>query len=394
MDKLTTNRRLHALDILRGITIAGMILVNNPGSYTYKYAPLHHAEWNGLTPTDLVFPFFMFIMGISTFLSLRKCDFRYSHAVGIKILRRTALIFLISLCIDWFSRFCYCWSTASMELTLYDKIWFSVNTFDRLRILGVLQRLALSYGAVALIALWVKHKHIPYIVIGLLVGYWLLLWFGNGFAYDNTNILSKVDCALLTPAHMYVDHGMDPEGVLGTIPSIAHVLLGFWIGSLFLGAAKKNECGNNLQYQLIVLFLAGVILTFTGFLLSYGCPINKKVWSPTFVLVTCGFASSLLGLLIWVIDVKGYKKWSVFFESFGVNPLFMYVFGTLLATLFGYIHFSYEGVDVSIHDSFFQFWFQPLLGNEAASLLYAILFVLLNWCVAYFLYKRKIFIKL
>ena len=157
----TTSKRLLALDILRGITIAGMIMVNNPGSWSYVYAPLGHAQWNGLTPTDLVFPFFMFIMGISTYISLRKYNFEFSHSAALKILKRTIVIFAIGLGLAWFSMFCRTWNSLSAEeISFFSRLGQSIWTFDHIRILGVMQRLALCYGATAIVALTMKHKHI------------------------------------------------------------------------------------------------------------------------------------------------------------------------------------------------------------------------------------------
>ena len=378
-----TNKRILALDILRGVTIAGMIMVNNPGTWAHIYAPLRHAEWNGLTPTDLVFPFFMFIMGISTYISLKKYNFEFSRAAGMKILKRTILIFLIGMGIGWFSRFCYYWISPTEGIGFGAQLWEAAWTFDRIRILGVMQRLALCYGATAIIALTMKHRHIPYLIATLLVGYFILLMCGNGFAYNETNILSIVDRAILTPAHMYKDNGIDPEGLLSTVPSIAHVLLGFCVGRMMLDSNKSESREALLNSHLIKLFLVGAILTFAGFLLSYGCPINKKIWSPTFVLTTCGLASTFLALLIWIIDVKGYKKWCTFFEAFGVNPLFMYVLGGVLGILFGSISFPWG--DGSI---------RPIFGDTGGSLAYALLFVAINWCIGYQLYKRKIYIKI
>lgn len=395
MNNSKINKRILALDILRGITIAGMIMVNNPGSWSHIYAPLSHAQWNGLTPTDLIFPFFMFIMGISTYISLKKYDFRFSYPALRKILKRTVLIFLIGMAIGWFSRFCYYWASAPEGLSFGEKLWNASWTFDRLRILGVMQRLGICYGATAIIALTVKHRHIPYLIATLLIGYFILLLCGNGFAYNDTNILSVVDRAILTPAHMYKDNGIDPEGLLSTIPSIAHVLLGFCVGGLMLAGGKANESrADMLNSHLIKLFLVATILTFAGFLLSYGCPINKKIWSPTFVLVTCGLASSFLALLIWIIDVKGYKKWSMFFESFGINPLFMYVLGGVLGILFGSITFPWDGGSISIHGFLYRILLMPVFGETGGSLAYALVFVGINWCIGYQLYKRKIYIKI
>lgn len=395
MNSTKTSKRILALDILRGVTIAGMIMVNNPGSWGHIYAPLRHAEWNGLTPTDLVFPFFMFIMGISTYISLKKYNFEFSHAAALKILRRTIVIFLIGMAIGWFSRFCNYWAGSHEGLSFGEKLWASVWTFDRMRILGVMQRLALCYGVTSIIALTMKHRHIPYLIATLLAGYFILLLCGNGFAYNETNILSIVDRAVLTPAHMYRDNGIDPEGLLSTIPAIAHVLLGFYVGRLMFSSTENGKGDGTANYQLLLrLFLVGVILTFAGFLLSYGCPINKKIWSPTFVLATCGLASSFLALLIWIIDVKGCKKWSMFFEAFGVNPLFMYVLGGVLGILFGAIRFPWADGSISIHGFLYKILLMPVFGETGGSLAYALLFIAINWCIGYQLYKRKIYIKI
>jgi len=389
------SKRILALDILRGITIAGMILVNNPGTWAHIYTPLEHAEWIGLTPTDLVFPFFMFIMGISTYISLKKYNFEFSRDAVIKIIRRTILIFVIGVSIGWFSKFCYYWTSPTEGIGFWAQLGESTCTFDRLRILGVMPRLALCYGFSAIIALTMKHKHIPYLIATLLIGYFIILLTGNGYAYNETNILSIVDRAILTPAHMYKDNGIDPEGILSTIPAIAHVLLGFCVGRMMLGDRKEGEERlATLNSHIIKLFLIGTILTFSGFLLSYGCPISKKIWSPTFVLTTCGLASSLLALLIWIIDVKGYKKWSIFFEAFGVNPLFMYVLGGVLGILLGSIQMPYDGGYISIHGFIYKILLAPIFGDTGGSLIYALLFVGLNWCIGYQLYKRKIYIKI
>ena len=222
--------RLLALDVLRGMTVAGMILVNNPGSWGAVYAPLRHASWNGLTPTDLVFPLFMFIMGVSTYLSLRKYDFACSGAAVRKILVRTAVIFAVGLAVGWFSRFCFSMqSLAEQGVPLWERVARSANNFDRIRVLGVLQRLALSYGAGALIAVTVRRRAIPWIAAGLLAAYGLILLSGNGFDLSPDNVVAVVDRAVLGEAHMYRGEGFpfDPEGLLSTVPSVAHVLIGF-----------------------------------------------------------------------------------------------------------------------------------------------------------------------
>ena len=385
-------QRLLALDILRGITIAGMILVNNPGSWSHIYAPLEHAEWNGLTPTDLVFPFFMFIMGISTFISLRKFEFKFSWPLFWKIVRRTVVIFLIGIAIAWFSKLCY-------GLAGGKSFGEAANSFSELRILGVMPRLAICYCAASIVAILLRAKHILWVVAGLLVTYAIVLFAGSGWDVSVDNILSVVDRAVLGDAHMYHDTPFkdagipfDPEGIISSLGAIAHVLLGFWVGKLFMG-----EKDNNLKIN--KLFIVGAILMFAGFLLDYGMPINKKIWSPTYVLETCGLASTLLGLLIWIIDIKGYKKWCRFFEAFGINPLFMYVLGGVLGIIFGSFKFIPSAAADSgvtsikgfvYNDCLCQWFSDPTF----ASCLYAILFIIFNWSIGYILYKKKIYIKI
>ena len=384
----STSKRLLALDILRGITIAGMIMVNNPGSWSYMYAPLAHAPWNGLTPTDLVFPFFMFIMGISTYISLNKFNFEYTKSSIFKIIKRTIVIFLIGLVIAWLSlSFRTFYALEGEQLGAVSRFFKAITNFENLRIMGVMQRLSLTYCATSLIAVLVKHKYIPYIIVVTLIGYAVVLFLGHGFDFSEDNIISVIDRSVLGASHMYHDGGiaLDPEGLISTIPAICHVLLGFYCASLFLGQKDKNT-------QMQTLFIIGTILTFSGFLLSYGCPINKKIWSPTFVLTTCGLAATFLALLIWIIDLKNKKL--QFFEVFGINPLFMYVLGAVLTILMGSIRF-YVGEQMYTTKSFiYNVLLQPYLGDYLGSLVFALLFICLNWSIGNILYKKKIYIKI
>lgn len=379
--------RLLSLDILRGITIAGMILVNNPGSWSYAYAPLKHAQWHGLTPTDLVFPFFMFIMGVSTFMSLRKFNFQPSSSAILKVVRRTILIFLIGIGLAWFGQLVG-------GLSRGEGFGEASTHFDTLRILGVLQRLALAYGFAALIALLTKGKYLVGTIVVLLVGYFLILVFGNGFELSEQNIISFVDRALWGQDHMYMDWtlegervALDPEGLLSTIPSIAHVLIGFLFGKLIIDNKDNHK-------RVEKLLIWGTVLAFAGLLLQYGCPINKKIWSPTFVLATTGFAAQLLGLLIWIIDINKKRRWSNFFHSFGVNPLIVYVFAGVLSSLLSSIRFGWSGEVISVKSFIYDILIQPWAGNYFGSLLYALLFVTICWLFGYILYKRNIYIKI
>jgi len=391
----STSQRLLSLDVLRGITIAGMILVNNPGSWSYVYAPLGHAQWNGLTPTDLVFPFFMFIMGVSMYLSYSKFNFQFSGKTFVKLLRRSVLLFLIGLGIGWLSLSMRQFNALDGSgLIWYERLWQSVSELGNLRILGVLQRLALVSFFGSLVILLFKPKQIPWLIAVILVGYWLLIAFTGSYAENESSIISMVDQSVLGVSHMYTDHlqdgisvVFDPEGILSTLPCIAHVLLGFWAGKLI---SETKVLGEKIQK----LFIFGTILLFAGFLLDYGFPINKKIWSSSFVLATCGLGSLLLGLLIWIIDIKHKKNWSVFFESFGVNPMFVYVVAALLSILLGNIKIYFAGELISLKSVVFSYWLQPLLGDYPGSLAFALMMVIISWFIGHILYKKKIFIKL
>lgn len=387
-------QRLLALDVMRGITIAGMILVNNPGSWNHVYTPLGHAVWDGLTPTDLVFPFFMFIMGISMYLSYQKFDFRLTGKTFLKLLRRSALLFLIGLALGWLSLSWRQWNaleTAQHNLTGW---WMSVSSLENLRTLGVLQRLALVSFAGTLIALSFKRTLIPWLIGGILLAYWILIHVTDSYAMSPDSIVAITDRLLLGESHMYRDTmadgtriAFDPEGILSTLPGIAHVLTGFWAGQLLTGKKKTTD-------QLQALLLFGTVLLFAGLLLHYGFPINKKLWSSSFVLTTCGMGSLLLGLLVYLIDIRGKKRWSVFFESFGVNPMFVYVLGALLNIIAGNLLIDRNGTVLSVKTFLYTNVFQPLLGDYPGSLAFAIIFVAVCWLAGHYLYKKRIYIKL
>lgn len=394
MIKTQQSSRLLSLDVLRGITIAGMILVNNPGSWSYAYAPLKHASWDGLTPTDLVFPFFMFIMGVSMYLSYKKFDFKFSKQTFLKLLRRSVLLFLIGLALSYFGLFCRSLSALrGDEMTLMQKIIHAGGNFENLRILGVLQRLALVSFFGSLTVLLVRPKFIPWLIGIILLVYWIIIAATNSFLPTETNIVAVIDKLILGETHMYklsVDGArivFDPEGLLSTLPCIAHVLIGFWAGKLISEGSTNDE-------RIKQLLIFGTILLFAGYFLSYGFPINKSLWSSTYVLLTCGLASLLLGLLVWIIDVKGKKKWSIYFESFGVNPMFIFVMAGVLAVLISTIGFTHQGSWITIKGFIYELCLQPLFGDYLASLVFALLFNIICWSVGHILYKKKIFIKL
>ena len=358
---MASSQRLLSLDILRGITVAGMILVNNGWGESFEM--LGHSKWNGMTPCDLVFPFFLFIMGISCYLSLVKSEFKPTPQVIRRIVKRTVLLFVIGLFINWFDH----------------AIEGDLLCFGHLRIWAVMQRIALCYGIVSLFALFCNHKYTLHTIVGLLVIYTAIIVLGNGYEYDaDVNILAQADLKLFGYDHIYHKSPVDPEGLMGTISSVAHVLLGFYCGMLI----RKRE---TVEQKVIALFVVGAIGVIGGYLLSYGLPLNKRIWSPSYVLMTCGLASLLQALLMYIIDIQKKSGWTTFFHVFGVNALALYVSSELLAILLNNIGVSeviYNGIHAVI----------PAL--KWASLAYAIYFVMLNFAIGYVLYRKKIYIKL
>jgi predicted acyltransferase len=338
-----------------------MILVNNGWGESFEM--LEHAKWNGMTPCDLVFPFFLFIMGISCYLSLVKSEFKPTPQVIRRIVKRTVLLFAIGLFINWFD----------------NAIEGDFLCFGHLRIWAVMQRIALCYGIVSLFALFCNHRYTIPVVIGLLVIYTAILVFGNGYAEDaSANILAQVDLNLFGYDHLYHKSPVDPEGLLGTISSVAHVLLGFYCGRLI----RQKE---TISDKVIALFVVGTVLVIGGYLLSYGLPLNKRIWSPSYVMVTCGLASLLQAFLMYVIDIRQKSGWTTFFRVFGVNALALYVSSELLAIILGNIGFSgmiFDGLHALIPAA------------KWASLAYALYFVGLNFVLGYILYRKQIYIKL
>lgn len=363
-----------------------MILVSNPGTWDYFYAPLGHSPWHNITPTDLVFPFFMFIMGVSIYISFAKTGFEWNKQIACKILRRTFLLIFIGAALIWFSVFCWKYSSLNEEVPFLDRVCQSVFCLNHIPITGVLPRLGVTYGIASVIILLIRHKCIPYIIATILICYFVVLFMGNGFVNDKTNVLSIVDYWVLGSNYME-GRVVDSEGILSTLPAIAHVLIGVCCGKII----KERP---SLQDKMIPLFIIGSLLTMGGLLFEYACPINKLIWSSTFVMLTCGLASLLLAVLIWCIDVKKWKRFGTFFEVFGVNPLFLYVLSHIFASLFDCIMFNHSEANRSIHDIIYWQILFPLFGGKLGSLIYALFFVMLNWLIGLVLYRKKIYIKI
>lgn len=292
-----TNKRLDALDVMRGLTIAGMIVVNNGGAESY--APLRHCAWNGMTPCDLVFPFFLFIMGVTTFLSLSKTGFRFSLLTARKIFRRTILILLVCWILHWFDNVC-------SGHGFFD--------FGQLRLTGVLTRIALCYCIVSFLAITLSRNVMIWIAVILLILYGGLLLMFDGYANDLTNVNALVDRWILPEGHLYTKQPVDPEGILATLSAVAHTVIGFSCGSLI-------RSDRPLADRLLTLMVVAVIMMVAGYILSGLLPLNKRVWSPSYVLVSCGMAAALLATLSYFIDIRGYSGWFLDLQGFRSQPI-------------------------------------------------------------------------
>ncbi len=368
--------RVLSIDILRGLTIFLMIVVNTPGSWNFVYPPLRHAAWHGCTLTDLVFPSFLFVVGLSMFISLRKIDPNKSGELYKKIIWRGALIFLIGLLLNWFP--------------------FYHKHISDLRIFGVLQRIALSFlGAGVLVVALRKIPSIIIAIVVLIMGHWGLLYFlGLDDPYAlTTNFNKALDLMIMDPDHIYQGFkdgvgesvAFDPEGLLGTMTGIAHVLLGYVICS------KVLENGQPGIKEIKFLAMLGVAFILVSRIWDFGLPINKPLWTGSYVLYTIGVLSLVWALLIWILDVKKWTGWAYVFRAFGSNPLISYILSGVVIKLC-YTVFTIDGV--GLNALIYADFFQPIFGDTLGSFIYALSYTMLIWLFAWWLYRKNKVIKI
>lgn len=381
------NQRFYSLDVFRGATVCLMILVNNPGSWTHNFPPLKHAAWHGLTPTDLVFPFFLFAVGNAFSFVMPRLQAGGDAAFWKKVMKRSLLIFAIGLFLTWWPFFKY--SGDGMVF----KPWAYIDSKGNeqgVRILGVLARIALCYFFAAVMIYYLKPRLAFFAGLVLLLLYWVLCatlgdpadpysmmgWFGN-----------QVDRAVLGVAHMYKGEGVpfDPEGIMSTLPAIVNVIFGYLVGDYIQKKGKNYE-------MLTGLFVASVAMILGGFMWDTVFPINKKIWTSSYTLYTCGLATMTIATMIYLIEFRNVKGFlSRFFDVFGKNALFVFALSAFLPKTFALIRMGdgvnpwnwlYERVLVHIPGD-------PRVG----SLLYALAVITLMWLICYWLDRKKIYIK-
>jgi predicted acyltransferase len=365
--------RMLSLDAFRGLTIGGMILVNNPGTWGAIYSPLKHADWHGWTPTDLIFPFFLFIVGVSITLALsrRAESGGDKRDLYVKIFRRALIIFALGIVLAGFPSF----------------------EFSTIRIPGVLQRIAVCYLFAALIFLKTGWRTQALIAAALLVVYWMLLTlvpvpgFGAGDLGKEGNLAAYLD-RLLLEGHIWKQAKVyDPEGILSTLPAIATTLCGVLTGRLLRSRQTPSE-------KTAAMFVAGTAGIVAGWAWNFWFPINKPLWTSSYVLFTAGMALQLLALCYWLIDIKGVRRWAKPFVVFGTNALAVFFLTGIFARLLGLIKFTQpSGKQLALHsvifDNLFASWASPI----NASLMFAVCFVLVWLGLMWILYRRNIFIK-
>ncbi len=367
-------QRLVSLDVFRGITIAGMILVNNPGTWSHVYSPLRHAEWNGCTPTDLVFPFFLFIVGVAITLSLgrRKSSGDTPAKLYLKIFRRSITLFFLGLFLSGFP-------------------WFELGA---LRVPGVLQRIAVVYLFSSIIYLKSSIKIQVYITVFLLLFYWGLMTLvpvpgiGEANLEPGKNLGAWLDNLLLN-GHLWASSKVwDPEGILSTIPAIGSAMIGVLTGEWL---RSKNETSE----KVVRMFVVANLLLVTGYIWDFWFPINKSIWTSSYTIYTGGLALHFLTLCYWFIDVKQIKWFAKPFQVYGLNAITVFFMSGIMTKLLYLIKIPFgDGQEITIKSLLFDNLFLTWLDPINASLLWAIIYVTIWLGLMWILYKRKIFIKI
>lgn len=362
----TLHSRLLSLDVFRGATVAAMILVNTPGDWGHIYAPLEHSKWNGCTPTDLIFPFFLFIVGVSIVYAMagKAANPKNHGRMLVGAFRRGIVLIAISLAI---------------QLILHPG-------FDHLRFPGVLQRIGVVFFVSAILFVKTSQTFRDCLFVIILIGYYLLMTYvpvpdtGVPSLLPATNMGAWVDRVVFTTNHLWVEsHTWDPEGLLGTLPAIATCLFGMRVGTWL--KRKDRESSVKVSWM----FTYGISAVILGLIWDLFFPINKALWTSSFVLYTGGWATVALAFFYWIIDVQEYRVLIWFFRPFGANAITAYVLSDFIPHYINKIHIG--------GSTLYQILFEPYYSPYNASLAGAIAMTLLIWALMWILYKRKIIIK-
>lgn len=371
---IQSSQRFPALDVFRGLTICLMIIVNTPGDSSVTFAPLHHAKWHGFTPTDLVFPSFLFAVGNALSFVMRKWAGIATGEVLAKIFKRTLLIFLLGYLMYWF------------PFVHNEAGYWVLSPISHTRILGVLQRIALCYCFASLLVYFFKTRTLVMVSAGALLLYWLLcFWLGDPpdplSLQGNAGL--KLDLWLMGENHLYHGEGVafDPEGLLSTLPAVVNVIAGYLVGMHIQQKGKNYE-------GLTQLMLVGFVLVTVAYFWNFLFPINKKLWTSSFVLHTVGLDCMILSAVIYLVDMQQRNRYAWFFETVGKNPLAVYLLSELLVTILHIVPAGGSSLFKRIYQTTFSY-----AGPYWGSLLFAVCYMLLCWSVGYWMDKRKIYLR-
>jgi predicted acyltransferase len=393
--------RLLSLDVFRGLTVAGMLLVNNPGTWSAIYPPLEHAKWHGWTPTDLIFPFFLFIVGITTQLSItaRRARGDDEAAIRRQILKRGALIFLFGFLLSGFPFFTWGAVAGNPDPGLVDRI---ADRLEHWRIMGVLQRIGVAYIVSALIATRATLRTQVLVTAGLLLGYWILMTLvpvpgTNGtpgvllLDRGSTTLAGWLDRALLDWRRFGLGNHLwsgsvtwDPEGILSTMGAVATALLGN-VAGYWIGQPKP------LMERVTGLFAGGALGMMVGLMWNWSFPINKGLWTGSYVVFTGGMACVALATIIWIIEIMGQRWWTKPFQIYGLNPMIAFVGSGIMARLiYSILKVEVGGKPVALQAAIYQTVYASWLSPRNASLAFALSFVAFWYGVLYLLHRKGI----
>jgi len=372
--QLTTQRNL-PLDVLRGMTVALMITVNNPGSWSAIYAPFMHSEWHGFTLTDLVFPTFLFVVGNALSFGWQKASSTTAQVFFKKVLKRTAIIFLIGLLLNYF------------PFVEFEKSGMKFKDILELRIWGVLQRIAVCYLLANVMLYYLNKTGLIICSMIILLGYWAILYFfgsaSDPFSLEG-NFAGMLDLKLFDPQNLYSGFGIpfEPEGVLSTFPATINVIAGY-------AAGRFIQMGGSHKITAVKMSAAALLMLLIASAWNMAFPINKPIWSSSYALLSIGWDLLILACLIFFIDVLKFKKWTYFFEVFGKNPLFIYIVSWVVIDLLYLIPIADTTIASYVHKNFLLSWAAP----KDASLLFALSYLLLMWLTGFLMDKNRIYVK-